>query len=109
MAERGEVDGNTIVFDLTVQHLGDVRDGGWERAAVSSWHAQLLPSGSSDRRTPGPTRRLPAARYHSRGGWNPRRVSNGRPLLRLPALSTPHSLAQADEPVAFVPRKEGRR
>lgn len=46
MAERGEVDGNTIVFDLTVQHLGDVRDGGWERAAASSWHAQLLPSGS---------------------------------------------------------------
>jgi len=44
--KRGEVDGNTIVFDLTVQRLGDVRNGGWERAAASSWHAQLLPSGS---------------------------------------------------------------
>ena len=47
MAERGEVDGNTIVFDLTVQHLGDVRAGRWELLAASSWHARLLPSAGS--------------------------------------------------------------
>jgi len=44
MAARGEVDGDTIVFDLAVQRLGDVRTGGWELPAASSWHARLLPS-----------------------------------------------------------------
>jgi len=44
MAARGEVDGGTIVFDLAVQRLGDVRTGGWELPAASSWHARLLPS-----------------------------------------------------------------
>ncbi len=44
MAARGEVDGDTIVFDLAVQRLGDLRTGGWELPAASSWHARLLSS-----------------------------------------------------------------
>jgi hypothetical protein len=32
----------TPVFDVTAEHLGDVRSGAWERPAGDSWHAQLL-------------------------------------------------------------------
>lgn len=44
LAMRGDVSGRTVVFDLTVQRLGELRSGGWERAASSSWHGRLLPS-----------------------------------------------------------------
>lgn len=43
MAREGRVDGTTVVFDLTVDRLGDVRAGGWELPAAESWHASLLP------------------------------------------------------------------
>ncbi|HKR67146.1 MAG TPA: hypothetical protein VJZ00_25700 [Thermoanaerobaculia bacterium] len=33
---------DTPVFDLTADHLGDVRGGAWERPARDSWHRQLL-------------------------------------------------------------------
>ncbi len=38
--ERG--DPHTIVFDTTVERLGDVRGGKWERKAEESWHRELL-------------------------------------------------------------------
>lgn len=43
LAERGEVSGETIVFDLTLTRLGDVRAGRWEVPAAGAWHARLLP------------------------------------------------------------------
>lgn len=43
LAEAGAVDGETTVFDLTVDRLGPVRRGEWERPAAESWHAALLP------------------------------------------------------------------
>jgi len=47
LAESGEVDGRTPVFDLTVQRVGELRAGGWELPAGDSWHARLLPAGFS--------------------------------------------------------------
>ena len=32
----------TPVFDVTVERLGDVREGAWEKPAAQSWHRQLL-------------------------------------------------------------------
>ena len=32
----------TPVFDVTVEHLGEVREGAWEKPAAESWHRQLL-------------------------------------------------------------------
>jgi hypothetical protein len=32
----------TPVFDVTVERLGDVREGAWEKPAAQSWHARLL-------------------------------------------------------------------
>ncbi len=32
----------TPVFDVTVERLGDVRAGAWEKPAAQSWHRQLL-------------------------------------------------------------------
>ena len=46
LAERGEVGIETVVFDLTVQRLGELRAGRWELPAGSSWHARLLPTPS---------------------------------------------------------------
>lgn len=42
-ARGGSVDGETVVFDLTVDRLGAVRRGAWELPAADSWHAVLLP------------------------------------------------------------------
>lgn len=47
LAEGGEVDGRTLVFDLTVQRLGELRAGRWELPAENSWHVRLLPTGIS--------------------------------------------------------------
>lgn len=44
LGREGEVDGETVVFDLTVDRLGDVREGRWERPAAETWHASLLPA-----------------------------------------------------------------
>lgn len=34
--------GETPVFDLTAEKLGEIRTGAWERPAAESWHRQLL-------------------------------------------------------------------
>ncbi len=46
-AKRGEVSRESIVFDLGVQSLAELRSGRWELPAGESWHAQLLPGGSA--------------------------------------------------------------
>jgi hypothetical protein len=33
---------DTRVFDVTVERLGDVRSGTWEKPAAESWHRHLL-------------------------------------------------------------------
>lgn len=33
---------DTQVFDVTAEHLGDIRSGAWEKPARESWHKQLL-------------------------------------------------------------------
>lgn len=43
LAAEGRVDASTMVFDLTVDRLGELRAGAWERPAGESWHASLLP------------------------------------------------------------------
>lgn len=43
LAESGDVGPDTVVFDLTVDRVGDVRAGRWERPAGESWHASLIP------------------------------------------------------------------
>ncbi len=42
MAGHGDVDGNTSVFDLTVNRLEDYRAGAFEKPASESWHRALL-------------------------------------------------------------------
>jgi hypothetical protein len=42
LATSGDVSGRTVVFDLTVGRLGELRAGRWELPADSSWHGQLL-------------------------------------------------------------------
>lgn len=34
--------GDTLVFDVTAEQLGDVRGGAWVRPAAESWHRHLL-------------------------------------------------------------------
>ena len=41
-AFRNAATGETPVFDVTVERLGDVRKGDWEKPAAQSWHRQLL-------------------------------------------------------------------
>lgn len=45
LAEAGEVGPETVVFDLTVDRVADVREGRWRRPAGESWHAALLDDG----------------------------------------------------------------
>lgn len=33
---------DTPVFDVTAEHLGEIRSGAWEKPAKESWHRQLL-------------------------------------------------------------------
>ena len=47
LAREGRVDGDTIVFDLTVDRLGAVRAGRWQLPAAESWQSALLPGGAS--------------------------------------------------------------
>lgn len=42
LSRGGEVDGETTVFDLTVDRLGHVREDRWVRPAADSWHEALL-------------------------------------------------------------------
>jgi hypothetical protein len=39
---RNAANGDTPVFDVTVERLGDVRRGDWVKPAAESWHRQLL-------------------------------------------------------------------
>jgi hypothetical protein len=39
---RNEATPETPVFDVTVERLGEVRAGAWEKPAAESWHRQLL-------------------------------------------------------------------
>lgn len=48
LAVAGKVGPDTVVFDLTVERLADVRDGQWELPARESWHAVLLPDAGGD-------------------------------------------------------------
>ncbi len=41
-SEQGEIDAATRVFDPTIQTLGALRSGEFERAASESWHARML-------------------------------------------------------------------
>lgn len=50
LAEAGEVGPGTVVFDLTVDRLSDVREGRWRRPAGEGWHAELLPDRDPDER-----------------------------------------------------------
>ena len=42
MAANGEVGLDTVVFDNTVERVGDVRDGRWEVRAADAWHARAF-------------------------------------------------------------------
>ena len=41
-AEDGSVAADTIVFDLSVTRVGDLRRGRWESPAANTWHAGYL-------------------------------------------------------------------
>lgn len=42
LANEGRVGPGTVVFDLTVDRLDEVRTGTWEVEAERSWHSRLL-------------------------------------------------------------------
>ncbi len=42
LAEKGEVGPDTVVFDNTVERVGDLRDGRWEIPAAGAWHARAF-------------------------------------------------------------------
>ena len=41
-AEAGLVTGETIVFDLSLERVGGLREGRWERPVRESWHRRYL-------------------------------------------------------------------
>ncbi len=41
-AEAGLVTGETVVFDLTLERVGELREGRWERPAREGWHRRYL-------------------------------------------------------------------
>ena len=43
-SQQGQIDAATRVFDPTIQNLGELRRGAFERAAGDSWHGRLLAS-----------------------------------------------------------------
>lgn len=55
LVKRGTVGPDTVVFDNTVQTVGALRAGKWERPAAQSWHGALLKTAlSSPASVPGP-------------------------------------------------------
>jgi len=42
LVEAGEVGPETIVFDLSVTRVGELRGGGWETPASRSWHQRYF-------------------------------------------------------------------
>lgn len=47
LAERGEVDAETVVFDFAVSSLADLRSESFSRPAGKSWHSRYLAAGVS--------------------------------------------------------------
>jgi hypothetical protein len=43
LAERGEVSGETVVFNNVLPTVGALREGRWEVPASNSWHARAFP------------------------------------------------------------------
>ncbi len=41
-SSSGMITGDTVVFDLSVTTLGELRNGRWETEAAASWHHRLL-------------------------------------------------------------------
>lgn len=39
---RNAADASTLVFHVTAEQLGAIREGAWERPAAQSWHRHLL-------------------------------------------------------------------
>ena len=42
LAAAGDVGLDTVVFDNTIQNVGDIRDGRWEVRAADAWHARAF-------------------------------------------------------------------
>jgi hypothetical protein len=42
LARAGEVSGETIVYDLSLTRVGEVRVGAWEKTARDSWHRRYF-------------------------------------------------------------------
>lgn len=43
LAERGEVAGDTVVFNNVIPTVGELQAGKWEVPASASWHARAFP------------------------------------------------------------------
>jgi hypothetical protein len=41
---RGTIDADTVVFDPTIQFVGDLRGGGFETTFARSWHSAAFSS-----------------------------------------------------------------
>jgi hypothetical protein len=39
LVDHGQINDDTVVIDTTVEHLGDIRHGTWQRRFADSWHA----------------------------------------------------------------------
>lgn len=42
LVERGDVSAESPVFDMTIETLGQLRSGGFERPAGETWHARVF-------------------------------------------------------------------
>lgn len=42
LVQSGNVSADTSVFDLSIETLGQLREGAFERAAADSWHARVF-------------------------------------------------------------------
>jgi hypothetical protein len=51
-AARGEITGDTIVFDPALTRLGELREGKWELPARECWHSRLLARAETRRGSP---------------------------------------------------------
>ncbi|MFN2441209.1 MAG: hypothetical protein ABR517_00855 [Thermoanaerobaculia bacterium] len=43
LAESGQVGPGTLVYDITVDSIDELREGSWIRPAASSWHGEAFP------------------------------------------------------------------
>jgi hypothetical protein len=42
LVDQGSIGENTIVLDTTVERLGDIRSGSWEKRFADSWHGRAF-------------------------------------------------------------------